>query len=83
MEYAAVGLAFMGFIVGLMFRLIVLLQIVGLLLLLSIVAAIGYGLQFAETCLTIIAVQVLIQGGYFLGLLALTLFQARRARMLL
>jgi hypothetical protein len=70
MGYAAIGLAVLGFAVGIMFRLQVLLIVVGLLLLASILFALGSGLSFLDGLLTIMVVQTIVQGSYFLGLIA-------------
>ncbi len=70
MAYAAIGLALLGFAVGIMFRLQVLLIIIALLVLFSIIFAFGSGLSFSDALMTILAIQTVIQGSYFLGLMA-------------
>jgi hypothetical protein len=70
MGYAVIALAMLGFAVGIMFRLQVLLIVIALLLLMSIVFAFGSGLSFFDSLLTIMAVQTAVQGSYFLGLIA-------------
>jgi hypothetical protein len=70
MAYAAIGLAVLGFAVGIMFRLQVLLIVIALLLLFSVVFAFGSGLSFSDALMTILAVQTVVQGSYFLGLIA-------------
>jgi hypothetical protein len=70
MGYAAIGLAALGFAVGMMFRLQVLLIVVGLLLLVSILFSFSSGLSFLDSLLTIMVVQTIVQASYFLGLIA-------------
>ena len=74
MGYAAIALAILGFAIGVMFQLRVLLMIVGLLLLLSIVFSIGHGFTFLGTLLTIMVAQTVLQGAYFIGLIARSIF---------
>jgi hypothetical protein len=69
MAYAAIALAVMGFAIGTLFRLQVLLVVVALLLLLSIVFSFGSGLNFSDSLLAIMAAQTVVQGSYFFGLL--------------
>ena len=68
MVYAAIALALVGAAVGLMFRLKVLLPVLGLLLVVSVVFSLERGFSFLDTALTIMVVQTILQGGYFLGL---------------
>ncbi len=68
MGYAALALALAGFAVGMVFRLNILLLVIGLLLLVSILFSIGSEFSFLDTLLTIMAVQTIIQGSFFLGL---------------
>lgn len=75
MGYAAIALAIGGFVVGLMFRLRLLILIVGLILILAIAFSLGRGFTFLETALTIIVAQTILQGGYFLGLVARSVFR--------
>jgi hypothetical protein len=70
MAYAAIGLAVFGFAVGIMFRLQVLLIAIALLLFFSVVFAFRSGLSFSDALMTILAVQTVVQGSYFLGLIA-------------
>jgi hypothetical protein len=70
MGYAAIALAVLGLAVGIMFRLQVLLIVIALLLLSSIVFVFGSGLNFFDGLLTIMVVQTVVQGSYFLGLIA-------------
>jgi hypothetical protein len=70
MGYAAIALAILGLAVGIMFRLQVLLIVIALLLLSSIVFVFGSGLNFFDGLLTIMVVQTVVQGSYFLGLIA-------------
>lgn len=70
MGYAALALAILGFAIGTLFRLQVLLMLIALLLLFSIAFSFGSGLSFPSSLMTIMAVQTVVQGSYFLGLLA-------------
>ena len=74
MGYAAIALAIVGFVVGVVFRLRVLLTLVGVLLLLSIAFSLSQGFSFLQTALTIIVAQTILQGSYFLGLVAQSFF---------
>jgi hypothetical protein len=69
MGYAAITLAIMGFVVGLRFRLKVLLPFVVLLLIGSGIFAVLQGWHFFTTFLTIVAAQAILQVGYFSGIL--------------
>ena len=83
MEYTALALALAGFAVGMVFRLRILLLVIGLLLLVSILFSIGSEFSFLDTLLTIMAVQTIIQGSFFLGLIARTVITPEGLRHLL
>jgi hypothetical protein len=74
MGNAAVALSILGFAIGLLFRLSVLLAILALLLLVSIVFSVAHGFTFLDTALTIMAAQSIVQGSYVLGLVIRALF---------
>ena len=76
MVYAAIALASVGVAVGLMFRLKILLPVLGLLLVVSVVFSLERGFSFLDTALTIMAVQAIVQGSYFLGLVIRAVFTA-------
>ncbi|HWO38101.1 MAG TPA: hypothetical protein VNO32_55710 [Candidatus Acidoferrum sp.] len=76
MVYAAIALALVGAAVGLVFRLKILLPVLGLLLVVSVVFSLGRGFSFLDTALTIMVVQTILQGSYFLGLVIRTVFAA-------
>jgi hypothetical protein len=78
MGYAAVVLAILGFGVGAAFRLKVLLLILALLLAFSVIFAIAQGFDFVHTTLTIIETQTSAQVGYFLGVVARSIFHGMR-----
>jgi len=80
MGYAAIALAIMGLITGVMFRIRVLLLIVALLLLVSVVVAVSSGFSFLNTALTILIAQTILQASYFLGLVAAELLRRVLAR---
>jgi ABC-type iron transport system FetAB permease component len=70
MGSAAIALVMLGFVVGAVFRLKMLLLILALLLVVSIVFSVNRGFSFLDTALTIMAAQSIVQASYFLGLLA-------------
>ncbi len=78
----AIGIALLGFGVGLFFRLNVLLAILVLLLLLSIGYSVAHHAGFLKTALTIVGVQVIAQGSYFLGLVVRSMMSDSRTRVL-
>jgi hypothetical protein len=83
MGYAAIALAMLGLAVGIMFRLQVLLIVIALLLLSSIVFAFGSGLGFFDGLLTIMVVQTVVQGSYFLGLIMRSALTSQASRHIL
>jgi hypothetical protein len=84
MGYAAITVAILGGVVGAVFRLKVLLAFVGLLFMAAVMFSIFRGFGFLETALTIFAVQSILQGGYFIGLVAKSLFPgAHRVRRII
>ena len=68
MGFEAIGIALLGFGVGLAFRFNVLLAILLLLLLLSIGYSIAHHFGFLKAVLTIMGAQVIAQSSYFVGL---------------
>ena len=82
MEYTAIALALAGFAVGMVFRLKILLLVIGVLLLVSILFSIGSQFSFLDTLLTVMAVQTIIQGSFFLGLIARTVLASDGMRHL-
>jgi hypothetical protein len=83
MEYAAIALAMLGFAIGALFRLQVILVVIALLLLFSIVLSFGSGLSFSDSLMMIMAVQTVVQGSYFLGLLARSALASHSQRHIL
>ena len=77
MGYAAITLAITGLVVGLRFRLKVLLPIVVLLLIGSGIFAVLQGWHFF-TFLAIVAAQIILQAGYFSGILLRWAMSGRR-----
>jgi hypothetical protein len=69
MGYAAMALAILGLALGLTFRLKVLLSVLSLLVIPSVIFAVGQGWSFLYTLLTIMAVQTIVQSAYFVGIL--------------
>ena len=76
MTYAAIALAIMGFVVGVIFRFRVLLPILLALFYVSIVFSLSRDLAFLGVVWTIMVAQAIVQASYFLGLVARTLFAA-------
>lgn len=74
MEYAAIALAILGVAIGILFRLKVLLPIIGLLLVASIAFSLIFGYRFLDAASTIMVAQTILQGGYFLGLVIRAFF---------
>jgi hypothetical protein len=81
MGYAAIALAIIGLLTGMMFRIRVLLSLVALLLLVSVAVGIGRGFGFLTTTLTVLAAQTIFQTSYFLGLVAVAIFHRLLARV--
>jgi hypothetical protein len=75
---AVVAIALLGFAAGLVFRLNALIVILVFLLFLSLGYAIAQHFGILSSILTIVGVQVVAQGSYFLGLVARSI--ANRAR---
>ncbi|WJR81392.1 hypothetical protein [Bradyrhizobium sp. NP1] len=80
MGYAAIALAAAGFVVGIMFRLQVLLLVVATLFLLSIVVSLGSEFSFLDSLLMVMGTQTVVQGSYFLGLLMRAAFTTHDMR---
>jgi hypothetical protein len=78
MGYAAITLAIMGFVIGLRFRLKVLLPVVVLLLIGSVIFAVLQGWHFFTVLLAIVAAQTILQVGYFSGILLRWAMSGRR-----
>jgi hypothetical protein len=70
MGFAALALAIIGFAVGTMFRIRVLLPILLLLLIASIVVSVVCGFSILEAALVVFLVQTIVQVSYFLGVVA-------------
>jgi hypothetical protein len=84
MGYAAAALAILGLAMGLAFRLKVLLLVLLLLIIPSAIFAIGQGWNSLYALLTIMAVQTIVQTGYFVGVLVRSLVTDKlRVRALL
>jgi len=81
MGFAAIALLALGFVVGAVFRLKILLSILALVLLVTIVFSLTRGFTFLDTALTIMAAQSIVQASYFLGLVVRAIFTATAHRM--
>ena len=69
MGSAAIALVILGFAVGVVFRLKILLLILALVLVASVVFSVHRDFSFLDTTLTIMAAQSIVQASYFLGLM--------------
>jgi hypothetical protein len=78
MGYAAIALAVMGFVVGLRFRLKVLLPVLVLLPIGSGIFSVLQGWNFFNTSLAIVTAPTVLQVGYFLGVLLRSKIPQRR-----
>jgi hypothetical protein len=83
MGYAAAALALLGITVGALFRLQILLLVVGLVFLISIALSISSGFTFVHTALTVMVAQTILQGCYFLGSVARAFFSTDDAHHML
>ena len=70
MEFAARVLVIIGFVVGTMFRINVLLPLLLLLLVVSIAFSVVSGFSVLETALMVFLAQTIVQVSYILGLIA-------------
>ena len=72
--YTAVGLSVVGFVVGLTLHLRAFLIFVGLVLIASIAYSVDAGFGFLSTFLNIMTAEAILQGSYFVGLVARSFF---------
>jgi hypothetical protein len=77
MEYAALALAVLGLVLGVAFRLKVLLLFLALLVIVSAIFAIGTGWGFPGTLLTIFVAQSIVQVSYFVGVVGRSMMTER------
>ena len=70
MGFGAVALVILGFAVGTMFRITVLLPILLLLLIAAIAFSVVQGFSLLEGALVVFLAQTIVQVSYFLGLIA-------------
>jgi hypothetical protein len=69
MTYAAIALILLGIVIGMTFRLGVLISALALLLVLSLAVSFACGLGFLDAALAVMAIQTIVQSSYFVGLL--------------
>jgi hypothetical protein len=74
MGYAAFSLFILGFAVGAVLRLRVLLAVVALLLPVSLAFSLAHGFGFRDTLMAITVAQTILQSSYFLGMVARAFF---------
>jgi hypothetical protein len=82
MEYAAIALALLGFAIGALSRLSALVAVVVAVFILSVGFAIVHRLGLLNAVLLMVGAQTVVQGSYFLGLIARALMIDRRPRLL-
>jgi len=82
MMYAAVAVAILGFILGLKFRLRLVLGIIVLLFACSLVYCFSYDAPLFDKILIVLGPQGILQSSYFLGLLSRNVFSAFAQRKL-
>jgi hypothetical protein len=69
MTYAAVALTLLGLLFGVAFRLRTLIWFLALLVVASAAFSLNCGFGFLDTALAVMAVQTIVQGSFFAGLL--------------
>ena len=82
MEYAAIGLAIFGAVLGLRFRFRALLPFALLVLFVTIFLTLNQRLGGLETVLAVLATQAILQGGYFVGVIIRALFRAYQRKLI-
>ncbi|MDF0493104.1 hypothetical protein [Bradyrhizobium yuanmingense] len=82
MEYAAIGLAIFGAVLGLRFRFRALLPFALLVLFVTIFLTLNQRLDGLETVLAVLATQAILQGGYFVGVIIRALFRAYQRKLI-
>ncbi len=84
MTDASITLTILGFAVGALFRLRILILVAVLVLAASVVFSLSHGFTFQGAALTMIAAQCLFQGSYFLGVVVrVAICAAYRGRLIL
>src|SRR4051812_43064394 len=81
MQYAAIGLAIFGALLGLCFRFRALLPFLLLLLIISIWVIFEQQFSIIESLLLITAPQVILQASYFIGLATRSIFRTAQHRL--
>ena len=80
MGYAIAALAAIGCAVGVVFRLKILLPILAILLVVSVLFSVSRSYGITDAFLTIVLAQIVVQAGYFLGVVIRAYF-SRNGRM--
>jgi hypothetical protein len=81
MGYAAIAVAILGAAVGVTFRLRFLLGMVLIVLALTLIFALSHRYGFLDSLVIVVAVQALLQGGYFAGLVGRSLFSRVQGKL--
>ena len=80
MQYAAIALVILGFTIGILFRFRVLLTAVGIVLVASIGFSVASDFRFLAAFATLMVAQAVLQGSYFMGLIAKAAVSVHRER---
>jgi hypothetical protein len=81
MQYAAVALVVLGWIIGAAFQLWFLLGAIALLLIISLVFSLSHGFTLWDTILIVMVAQAILQVSYFLGLLSRGIFSFAQRKL--
>jgi hypothetical protein len=82
-EYASMVLAFLGLAVGVRFRFKVLMPMLPLVVVASVIFAATNGYSFAQTVVTVVAAQIILQVCYFVGIATRAIFSGSQRTKLL
>ena len=77
MRFAAIAVALLGAGIGVTSRLRVLLRVVVLVLAITLIIALSHSHSFLDSLRIIVAAQILLQAGYFAGLVCRVFFTPR------
>jgi hypothetical protein len=81
MQYVAVGLVVLGWIIGVRFRVWFLLGAMAVTLIISVVFSLSHGSGLRDTIFDIMVPQAILQVSYFLGLLSRGIFSFAQRKL--
>ena len=81
MEYAALTLVVVGWVIGTAFRLWFLLGAIAVSLTISLVVSLSHGFALSDTLLIVMVSQAILQVSYFLGLLSRGIFSFAQRKL--